>query len=65
MLSEQEDFEHLIEDLCQAEWGPESLVQMRGRRGQRQQGVDVYGQPPGWVAHTWGTSARPTPLTTD
>lgn len=47
MLSAQEDFEHLIEDLCENELGPESLVQMRGRRGQRQQGVDVYGQPPG------------------
>jgi hypothetical protein len=46
MLSEQEDFEHLMEDIYEAEWGPESLVQMRGRRGQDQQGVDVYGQPP-------------------
>lgn len=67
MLSTQEDIEHLIEDLCETEWGPESLVQMRGRRGQRQQGVDVYGQPPGlagaYVGYQCKAHAVDNPLT--
>jgi cellulose synthase operon protein C len=67
MLSAQEDFEHLIEDLCENELGPESLVQMRGRRGQRQQGIDVYGQPPGlagaYVGYQCKAHAVDNPLT--
>ena len=40
-------FERHLYDLFQAEWGASASVQMHGRTGQPQCGVDVYGQPDG------------------
>ncbi len=40
-------FERHLYDLYQAEWGASASVQMHGRTGQPQCGVDVYGQPHG------------------
>jgi hypothetical protein len=49
--SKWEDLENLVKDLFRQEW-QDFHTQRHGRRGQSQQGVDVFGRPasvPGWA----------------
>jgi len=43
-LTDSDEFESMICDLCAFEWG-DLNTQKFGRKGQKQYGVDVYGQP--------------------
>ena len=43
-LTDADEFEDLICEICRLEWEDPS-TQKRGRRGQEQDGIDVYGQP--------------------
>jgi len=43
-LTDDDEFESLLRDLCALEWGDPDTKQF-GRKGQKQYGVDVYGQP--------------------
>lgn len=43
-LTDADEFESLVRDLCAFEWG-DPHTQKFGRRGQKQFGVDVYGKP--------------------
>jgi hypothetical protein len=44
ILSDSADFERLVRDLCAKEWSDDN-TEMFGRSGQKQFGVDIYGQP--------------------
>jgi hypothetical protein len=43
-LTDADEFEDLICEICRLEW-EDPNTEKRGRRGQQQKGVDVYGQP--------------------
>ena len=43
-LTDSDEFEDLICEICRLEW-EDPNTQKRGRSGQQQKGVDVYGQP--------------------
>jgi hypothetical protein len=44
-LTDPDEFESLVCDLCALEWD-DANTQKFGRKGQKQYGVDIYGQPP-------------------
>lgn len=44
-LTDEVEFESLLRDICAFEWN-DPHTQKFGRKGQKQYGVDVYGQPP-------------------
>ena len=43
-LKDDDEFEELLRDICALEWH-DSGTKRYGRSGQKQSGVDVYGQP--------------------
>ncbi len=43
-LTNPDEFESMIRDICAYEWGDENTKKF-GRKGQKQYGIDVYGQP--------------------
>jgi hypothetical protein len=43
-LTDSNEFESLIRDICAKEWGDPNTKRF-GRSGQEQFGVDIYGQP--------------------
>jgi hypothetical protein len=43
-LSDPDEFESLIRDICALDWGDPNTAKF-GRKGQKQFGVDVYGRP--------------------
>ena len=45
-LTDPDEFESMIRDICALEWGDPN-TQKFGRRGQKQFGVDIYGHPEG------------------
>ena len=45
-LTDPDEFESMVRDICAREWGDPNTAKY-GRSGQKQTGVDVYGQPEG------------------
>lgn len=43
-LTDPDEFETMVRDICALEWG-DPHTDKHGRRGQKQHGVDVYGRP--------------------
>jgi len=43
-LTDENEFEEVLRDLCAAEWGG-NTAERNGRSGQKQWGVDIFGQP--------------------
>ena len=56
-LTDANEFEDLVRDLCVLEWNDPDTKRF-GRSGQTQHGVDVYGQPEGLNGIYWGAQCK-------